>query len=90
MKTDTTTKLLLAALAGALWVIALRPALTPVPAVAQGQQPNQWATPALSLGNDGIYVAAPSGQSGQVFRFAGKLGEPQQIGSYGPRQATGR
>lgn len=41
MKTDVTTKILLAALAGALWVIALRPMVQPQPAHAQ-TAPVRW------------------------------------------------
>ena len=48
MKTDTTTKLLLAALAGALWVIALRPVVQPQPAQAQGAATD--TRPALANG----------------------------------------
>ena len=84
MKTDITTKLLLAALTGALWVIALRPVVQPQP--VQAQSAPSWVTPALDVANDGIYVAAPSGQSGQVYRFgSSKLGAPQNVGAYGTR-----
>jgi len=84
MKTDTTTKLLLAALAGALWTIALRPAMTPVPAVAQGSGiGDSHASPSLQIGSN-IYVAAPANQSGRVYRFKGELGRPVFVGEYGP------
>ena len=79
MNIDRTTKLLLAALVVGVWGLLLKP--TVLPAQAQIPQPAAF-TPALALGNDGIYVAVPTGQSGSVFRFQGKLGQPAYVGTY--------
>ena len=78
MKTDATTKLLLAALAGALWVIALRPMVQPQP--AQAQAPAADTRPALATGERFIYVA----EKGRIYRFSPDLGRPSHIGEYGP------
>lgn len=78
MKTDTPTKLLLAALAGALWVIALRPVITPVN--ARAAVPNTGATLAIGERMTGVYVV----QDGFVYRFKEDLGRPVAIGRLDP------
>lgn len=80
MKTDATTKLLLAALAGALWVIALRPVITPVPVAAQQPQAETDTRPAVVIGGRGVYVV----EHGRIYRFLETLGQPASIGEYGP------
>lgn len=82
MKPDLTTKLILAAIAGGLWALALRPVVTPVPAVAQ-EPTRSLASPALQIGSN-IYVAALAEQRGRVYRFKGELGKPIFVGEYGP------
>jgi hypothetical protein len=81
MKIDLTTKLLVGALTLGVWALLLKPAVTPEP--ARAAEPSVAPTPALALGNDGIYVAVPTGQSGTVYRFKGTLAQPTLIGVYG-------
>lgn len=83
MKTDTTTKLLLAAVAGALWTLALRPVLAPAPAVAQGAMESV-DRPAIAIGERAIYVA----ERGRIYRFLPELGNPAHVGAYGPNTPT--
>jgi hypothetical protein len=78
MQTDTTTKLLLAALAGALWVIALRPVMSTIN--ARAATPNSSATLAIGERMTGVYVV----QDGYVFRFKEDLGRPVAIGKLDP------
>lgn len=83
MKTDTTTKLLLAALAGALWVIALRPVLTPVPAVAQGASAeSKGHSVGFSVSGDtsGVYII--DGVDRKIYRFKTDLGKPTSTGTW--------
>lgn len=83
MKTDLTTKLLLAAVAGGLWTIALRPVLAPAPAHAEDPAPGAVSSPTLALGTrmTGVYVL----QHGKVYRFKEDLGQPVAVGILDPK-----
>ena len=77
MKTDITTKLLLAALAGALWVIALRPVVQPLP--AQAQEPGHKAAGFYVSGDtSGVYVFSDN----KIYRFKTDLGKPTSTGTW--------
>ena len=80
MTTDRTTKNLLAVIAVALSLIALRPYIGPME--ARAQEPSS-VPPAFLLGSN-VWVAAPANQSGRVYRFKSELGKPIFIGEYGP------
>lgn len=71
MPTDRTTKMLLALIEMALWGLILRPALTPVPAQAQGaaaeQTPNLVGIPAPEVRPLGVAVYFASGP--RVYRL---------------------
>lgn len=81
MNIDRTTKFLLAVLAIGIWGLLLKPTVLPAQAQQIPPGPAEF-TPALALGNDGVYVAVPNGQSGSIFRFEGKLGKPAFVGHY--------
>ncbi|MGV3723216.1 MAG: hypothetical protein ACO1SX_20130 [Actinomycetota bacterium] len=82
MKPDVTTKLILAAIAGGLWALALRPAFIPTPAVADDPEPSAVSSPTLALGTrmTGVYVL----QGGRVYRFKEDLGKPTAVGIMDP------
>lgn len=86
MAIDRTTKLLLFALTLGVWGLLLRPVFTPETAKAQGLPtiPGTPGTTPAMWGSNNLYIAAPSGQSGRVYRFKGELGRPVFIGEYGP------
>ena len=80
MKTDTTTKLLLAALAGALWVIALRPVVQPQPAQAQGEPKGHPVGFYVSGDTSGLWVV--DGPERKIYRFKTDLGKPTSVGTW--------
>lgn len=80
MKPDVTTKLLLAAIAGGLWALALRPTLSPMPASAAPVPVDNSQGPAVVAGERGLYII----ENGKVYRFVETLGKPVAIGEYGP------
>ena len=80
MKTDITTKLLLAALAGALWVIALRPIVQPQPAQAQVDPKGHPVGFALSGDTSGLWII--DGPERKMYRFKTDLGKPVSTGSW--------
>lgn len=55
MKRDWLTRLLLGAIAVALWILVLRPLLTPIPATAAAPPSGDYA---IAINNDTIYVIA--------------------------------
>ena len=80
MKTDITTKLLLAALAGALWVIALRPVVQPLPAQAQGEPKDHGVGFSVSGDASGLYII--DGVERKIYRFKTDLGKPTSTGTW--------
>jgi hypothetical protein len=67
MITDRTTKLLLAAIALALWGLLMRPAFTPIPAKAAGGEGGNLVV--VGTGQTaGIYLLSPSGHD--LYRFS--------------------
>ena len=55
MKRDWLTRLLLGAIAVALWILVLKPLLTPIPATAAAPPSGDYA---IAVNNDTIYVIA--------------------------------
>ena len=55
MKRDWLTRLLLGAIAVALWILVLKPLLTPIPATAAAPPSGDYA---IAINNDTIYVIA--------------------------------
>ena len=53
MKRDWLTRLLLGAIAVALWILVLKPFLTPIPATAAAPPSGDYA---IAINNDTIYV----------------------------------
>jgi hypothetical protein len=67
MNTDRTTKMLLAAVALALWGLLMRPTFTPIPAKAAGGEGGQLVV--VGEGQTaGVYLLTPNGQN--LYRFS--------------------
>ena len=84
MTIDRTTKALLLALTLGVWGLLLRPVVSPMEGRAAAPAGSSVAI-AAEGSSSGVYVAAPAGQSGSVYRFE-VYPRPRKklLGRYGP------
>lgn len=85
MNTDRTTKLLLTAIALALWGLLMRPSLTPIPARAAGGEGGQLVV--VGEGQTaGVYLVTPTGTG--LYRFNATDLSLKAHTAYDPRKNT--